>query len=62
MVNILCVGKVDVIGGVYMVYNMVNCGGHIEVQDERGVFVLSADTIGEAIRELENLEERTSSP
>lgn len=31
-----------------MSYNMVNRGGHIEVWDECGRFVLSADTIGEA--------------
>lgn len=42
--------------------NMVNRGGHIEVWDECGRFVLSADTIGEAKRDLDELEKRTSSP
>lgn len=45
-----------------MLYNLVNRGGHIEVLDDYGRFVLSADTIGEANRELNELEERTSSP
>lgn len=45
-----------------MSYNMVNRGGHIEVWDECGRFVLSADTIGEATRDLDELEKRTSSP
>lgn len=49
-------------GGVDMSYNMVNRGGHIEVWDECGRFVLSADTIGEAKRDLDELEKRTSSP
>lgn len=31
-----------------MLYNLVNRGGHIEVLDDCGRFVLSADTIGEA--------------
>ena len=53
---------VGVIGGVDMSYNMVNRGGHIEVWDECGRFVLSADTIGEAKRDLDELEKRTSSP
>lgn len=42
--------------------NMVNRGGHIEVRDECGKFVLSADTVGEAKRDLDELEKRTSSP
>lgn len=46
----------------YMSYNMVNRGGHIEVWDECGRFVLSADTIWEAKRDLDELEKRTSSP
>ena len=45
-----------------MLYNLVNRGGHIEVLDDCGRFVLSADTIGEANRELNVLEKRTSSP
>lgn len=45
-----------------MFYNLVNRSGHIEVLDDRGRFVLSADTIGEAHRELNELEKRTSSP
>ena len=45
-----------------MLYNLVNRGGHIEVLDDCGRFVLSADTIGEANLELNELEERTSSP
>ena len=45
-----------------MLYNLVNRGGHIEVLDDCGRFVLSADTIGEANRELNELEKRTSSP
>ena len=42
-----------------MLYNLVNRGGHIEVLDDCGRFVL---TIGEANRELNELEKRTSSP
>lgn len=45
-----------------MSYNIINRGGHIEVWDEYGRFVLSADTIGEAKRDLDELEKRTSSP
>lgn len=45
-----------------MDYNMVNRGGHIEVLDECGRFVLSADTIGEAKKDLDELEKRISSP
>lgn len=46
-----------------MLYNLVNRGGHIEVLDDCGRFVVfSADTIGEANRELNELEKRTSSP
>ena len=45
-----------------MSYNMVNRGGHFEVWAECGRFVLSADTIGEAKRDLDELEKRTSSP
>ena len=40
-----------------MLYNLVNRGGHIEVLDDCGRFVFSADTI-----ELNELEKRTSSP
>lgn len=39
-----------------MLYNLVNRGGHIEVLDDCGRFVFSADTIGEANRELNELE------
>ena len=45
-----------------MSYSMVNRGGHIEGWDECGKFVLSADTVGEAKRDLDELEKRTSSP
>ena len=45
-----------------MLYNLVNRGGNIEVLDDCGRFVLSADNIGEANRELNELEKRTSSP
>ena len=45
-----------------MSYNMVNRGGHIEVGDEFGRVILTADTIGEAKRDLDELEKRTSSP
>lgn len=61
-VNLRRIETVGVIGGVDMSYNMVNRGGHIEVWDECGRFVLSADTIGEAKRDLDELEKRTSSP
>ena len=61
-VNLCRIETVGVIGGVDMSYNMVNRGGHIEGWDECGRFVLSADTIGEAKRDLDELEKRTSSP
>lgn len=61
-VNLCHIETVGVIGGVDMSYNMVNRGRHIEVWDECGRFVLSADTIGEAKRDLDELEKRTSSP
>lgn len=35
-----------------MDYRMVYCRGHIEVVDFAGRFVLSADTVAEAYREL----------
>lgn len=46
---------------VNMDYRMVYCRGHIEVVDFAGRFVLSADTVAEAYRELseERKDERT---
>lgn len=61
-VNLFRIEAVGIIGGVDMIYNMVNRGGHIEVWDECGRFVLSADTVGEAKRDLDEMEKRTSSP
>ena len=37
-----------------MEYIFSNCGGHIEVLDDSGRFLFSADTIDEAYREISN--------
>ena len=39
-------------GGCRMGYSFIHRGGHIEVVDAMGRFVLSADTIAEAHKEL----------
>ena len=39
-----------------MNYKLLHINGHVEVRDSFGRFVLSADTTGEAYRELEELE------
>lgn len=35
-----------------MGYSFIHCGGHIEVVDAMGRFILSADTIAEVHKEL----------
>lgn len=35
-----------------MEYSIVHCGGHIEIVDICGRFILSADTVAEARHEL----------
>lgn len=37
-------------------HNFRNRGGHVEVTDSYGHFVLSADTMGEATKELREVE------
>lgn len=39
-----------------MDYKLLNINGHVEVRDSFGRFVCSADTVGEAYRELEELQ------
>ena len=39
-----------------MSYELKNVNGHIEVYNEFGVFVFSADSKGEAFRELYNVD------
>lgn len=39
-----------------MEYQIVNRGGHIEILDSTGRFICSADTVSEALREVEEME------
>ena len=41
-----------------MRYRIVSTAGHVEVLDEAGNFILSADTVSEANRELEEMEDK----
>lgn len=42
-----------------MKIKMISRGGHVEVYDETGTFLFSADTFSEAIQDLEQMEAET---